>query len=142
MCFPCRLYISSQSMRCSSQSRVDPAVRKTARCVAHDAKTEHSLTLSFPPNVKDTPISSSQWSGINRDVRHFACMTWYRMLAQGDSYGDPNCVFPDADGNTNDGYAACLVRFCCLLSHHSCDLLSHMPITGDMGDMLAVYCTS
>jgi len=27
---------------------------------------------------------------------------------QGDSNGDPTCVFPDADGNTNDGYAACL----------------------------------
>ena len=49
-------------------------------------------------------------------------------LAQGDSYGDPDCVYPDADGNTNDGYAVCLVRPCCLLSCHICpESLQHLP---------------
>lgn len=31
------------------------------------------------------------------------------ISVQGPDNGDPNCVFPDMDGNTNDGYAACLV---------------------------------
>ena len=31
-------------------------------------------------------------------------------MIQGPDAGDPNCVFPDEYGDTNDGYSACLVR--------------------------------
>ena len=32
-------------------------------------------------------------------------------MIQGPDAGDPNCVFPDEYGDTNDGYSACLVSF-------------------------------
>ena len=44
-------------------------------------------------------------------ARAAASVTRYCLaMIQGPDAGDPNCVFPDEYGDTNDGYSACLVR--------------------------------
>ena len=50
-------------------------------------------------------------------MKHLPClcccpMTQYCFaMIQGPDAGEPNCVFPDEYGDTNDGYSACLVSF-------------------------------